>query len=167
MQLAVGDVVVYPAYGVGRIVAREQRRGDGSKVDVVVIEFVDDLTVSLPLERAKDQLRLPVSEADLRQVQAVLREERAVSTAPWLTRQRESHAKLADGDPVSLAEIVRDGATRQQLLTLKGAKTQLSDGEKRLFGKARQLLAREIAHVRGLATNDADDWIGRQLGHSV
>ena len=166
MQLAVGDVVVYPAHGVGRIVARE-RRGDGSEVEVVVIEFADDLKVSLPLERAKDQLRSPVSEAELRQVRAVLREERAVSSAPWLARQRESHAKLADGDPVSLAEIVRDGATRQQLLTLKGAKTQLSDGEKRLFGKARQLLAGEIAQARGLATNDADDWIGRQLGHSV
>src|SRR5689334_19655689 len=116
MQLAVGNVVVYPAYGVGRIVAREQRLGDGSGLEVVVIEFADDLTVSLPLERAKDQLRSPVSEADLRQVKAVLREERAVSTAPWLARQRESHAKLAEGDPVSLAEIVRDGATRQQLL---------------------------------------------------
>ena len=167
VQLAVGDVVVYAAYGVGHVVAREQRVVDGSESEVVVVAFADGLTVSLPLQRAKDQLRLPVSEADLEDVQAVLRDERTVSTGPWLARQRESRAKLAEGDPLSLAEIVREGATRQESRTVKGAKTQLSDGERRLFGKARQLLAGEIAQVRGLATSDADDWIDRQLGHSV
>jgi RNA polymerase-interacting CarD/CdnL/TRCF family regulator len=167
VQLAVGDVVVYAAYGVGRVVARERRRVDGSDVDVVVVELSDDLTVSLPLDRARDQLRAPVSEAGLKEVQAVLRDERAVNTAPWLARQRESRAKLAEGDPVSLAEIIRDGATRQYLVTPKGSKTQLAEGERRLFGKARQLLAREIAQVQGLGTNDADEWIGRQLGHTV
>ena len=167
MQFAIGDVVVYAAYGVGRVVARETRRVDGSDVDVVVVALSDDLTVSLPLDRAKEQLRAPLSESGLREVQAVLRDERAVNTPPWLARQRESRAKLAEGDPVSLAEIIRDGATRQDQMTPKGAKTQLAEGERRLFGKARQLLASEIAQVRGLAMNDADEWIGQQLGHTV
>jgi CarD family transcriptional regulator len=168
MELAVGDVVVYAAYGVGRVVARKKRivPGSGSEV-VVVLELSDGLTVSLPIERANEQLRSLASEADLRQVQEILRDERAVSTAPWLSRQRESRAKLSEGDPVGLAEIVRDGASRQGLLTPKGAKTQLAEGERHLFVKARQLLATEIAQVRGVDMTDADDWIDQQLAHSA
>jgi RNA polymerase-interacting CarD/CdnL/TRCF family regulator len=90
-----------------------------------------------------------------------------VSDARWLSRERDARAKLSGGDPVDLAEIVRDGASRQGLLTAKGGKTQLSEGERHLFAKARELLADEIAHVRGLAATDADDWIGRQLAHTA
>jgi len=165
MRLEVGEVVVYAAYGVGRVVAREKRLVDGSPRDVVIVELSDDLTVSLPVERAGEQLRALATEADLEQVQEVLRNERVVSTAPWLARERESRAKLTGGGPVGLAEIIRDGATRLELLTRKGTRAQLADGERRLFGKARHLLASEIAHVRGLATTDADDWIGSQLVH--
>ena len=165
MKLEVGDVVVYAAYGIGRIVAREERPVDGSVRKVVVVELSDDLTVSLPIERASEHLRSLATEADLRRVKEVLRDERVVSTTPWLARQRESQAKLTGGDPVGLAEIVRDGATRLELLTRKDAKARLPEGERHVFGKARLLLAAEIAQVRGLATTDADDWIGRQLAH--
>jgi len=166
MRLKVGDKVVYSAYGIGHVVARERRLVNGSDSEVVVVEL-SDLTVSLPIERANAQLRSLASEADLRQVEAVLRDECEANTAPWLSRERESRAKLANGNPVGLAEIVRDGTARLESLILKGARPQLADGERHLFAKARQLLANEIAHVRGLATIDADAWIGRQLAHTV
>src|SRR5690242_18316624 len=134
MKLEVGDVVVYAAYGIGRIVAREERPVDGSVQKVVVVELSDDLTVSLPIKRAGEQLRSLATEADLKRVKAILREERVVSTTPWLTRQRESQAKLTGGDPVGLAEVVRDGATRLALLARKDAKARLPEGERHLFG---------------------------------
>ena len=52
MKLTVGDVVVYAAYGVGRIVAREKRVIVGSDQEIVVLELAHGLTVTLPLERA-------------------------------------------------------------------------------------------------------------------
>jgi CarD family transcriptional regulator len=167
MTLEVGDLVVYPAYGVGRIVARERQPGRGSEREVVVVQLSEDLRVSLPIERAGEQLRPLSTEADLKRVQAALRDARDVSSAPWLARQQASKTKLTGGDPIDLAEIVRDGATRLQLLTRGGTKTQLPEGERRIFGKARHLLATEIAHVRGLPTTDADDWISRQLAHTA
>ena len=157
-------MVVYSAYGVGRVATRETRAG--SEQELVVLELADGLRVSLPIDRAHEQLRSLASEADLKRVQETLRHERAVSTGPWLSRQRESRAKLTSGDPVDLAEIVRDGASRQELLNAKGSKAQLSEGERRLFSKARQLLADEIAHVRGQPADDADEWIGEQLAHA-
>ena len=154
-------MVVYAAYGVGRVASRETLVG--SEQEMVVLALADGLQVSLPIERANAQLRSLASEADLLQVQDILRRDREVSAAPWLSRQRESQAKLAGGDPVGLAEIVRDGASRQELLTARGAKAQLAEGERRMFLAARRRLADEIAHVRGLEAADADVWIGEQL----
>jgi CarD family transcriptional regulator, regulator of rRNA transcription len=164
--LAVGDVVVYAAYGLGRVVAREKRSTRNGKQEFVVLEFDDGLRVSLPIERALEQLRPLASEPELVRVQELLREVHAVSSEPWLARQRGVRAKLTAGDPVGLAEIVRDGAAREKSLLLKGTRPQLSPGERDLFVRARQLLSSEIAHVRGLPTGEADDWIDQQLAHT-
>ena len=166
MRLAVGDVVVYAAYGLGRVVAREKRGTLAAKQEFIVLEFDDGLRVSLPIGRALEQLRPLASEPELMRVQEMLREVHAVSDEPWLARQRGAQAKLTAGDPVGLAEIVRDGAARQRSLLERGTKPQLSPGERDLFVRARQLLSTEIAHVRGLPACEADDWIDQQLART-
>lgn len=163
MRLAVGDVVVYATHGVGRVAAREKRVVLGAEQEIVVLELEDGLTVTLPMERAQEQLRPLASEDDMRRVQETLREDRALNGDPWLKRQKDTRAKLTGGDPVELAEIVRDGARRERTLTAKGARSQLSPGERELFVKARQLLSGEIALVRGLEPAEADAWIDEQL----
>ena len=165
MQLNVGDVVVYAAHGIGRIVAREKRIVRGDEQEIVVLELSEGLTISLPVERAHEQLRAVASEAELERVRKTLSEEPVVSDKPWLGRQRDALAKLTGGDALDLAEIVRDGATREQVLNAKGKKTQLSPGERDVFVKARQLLSSEIACARGLGTAEADLWIDEQLGN--
>jgi CarD family transcriptional regulator len=157
---------VYAAYGLGRVAARKTAIVQGVKQEMVVLEFEDGLTVSLPVERAQEQLRALASEAEIGRVQKTLREDRGVSTDPWLSRQRDARAKLSGGDPLELAEIVRDGAARERSLVAKGAKSQLSPGERDIFVKARRLLSSEIAQVRGLGADEADDWIDLQLTSS-
>jgi CarD family transcriptional regulator len=163
VRLRVGDVVVYRAHGVGRVVARETRSLRGAEQEVVAIELAEGLTVTLPLERARELLRPPLGEADVRRVQKTLRESVEVSGEPWLSRQRTALAKLASGDPVDLAEILRDGAARERALAAKGSRTQLSPGERDLFGRARDLLASEIALARAIPSDDAERWIDEQL----
>ncbi len=65
-----------------------------------------------------------------------------------------------------LDEIVRDGAARQRSLIEKGTRAVLPPGERDIFLKARQLLANEIGHVRGLRAGEADHWIDQQLAHA-
>lgn len=164
MELAVGDEVVYGTHGVGRIVRRQKAATpSGGKQEIVVIELDDGLTVTLPLDRALEQLRPVLNEADIRRVQAALRKNRVLSADPWLSRRRDAMTKLAGGDPVELAEIVGEGAQREQALRADGKRTQLSPGEREIFLKARQLLSGEIARARGLAQEEAEEWIDAKL----
>lgn len=163
MNLAVGDVVVYGTHGMGRITGRRKQVVAGAKQEVVVLELQEGLTVTLPVERALEQLRPPASEADLREVQVALRAPRELSQDTWLVRRREMQAKLADGRPVLLAEIVGEGAQRERRPTTSGKVTKLSGSEKELFTRARQLLADEVAMARGVDQDAADGWIEQQL----
>ena len=160
VRLALGDMVVYASHGAGQVAARERRVVLGRRQEVVVLALAGGLSVELPIERAHELLRPLASEADMSRVQKTLGAGHAASGDPWLKRRRESQAKLTGGDPVELAEIIRDSACRERTLP---AKTQLSPGEKELFAKARQLLSSEIALVRGVEPAEANAWIDEQL----
>jgi CarD family transcriptional regulator, regulator of rRNA transcription len=163
VKLEVGDQVVYGTHGIGRIASRQEQTVLGEKQTVVVIELEDGLTVTLPLQRAEQQLRPLVTEADLRKVRETLRGDSDLSVDPWLSRRTATLAKLTAGDPVQLAQIVSEGAQRERMRAAKGGKAQLSAGEREIFTKARRLLSDEIALSRGIQPDDADVWIDEQL----
>jgi CarD family transcriptional regulator len=163
VELAVGDLVVYGNHGVGCIAAREERTALGTTREVVVVEFGDELTVTLPLELASTQLRPVASEADLRRVREALRLDSELSVDPWLSRRRHALDKLSRGGPVQLAEMVREGAQRERLRRAKGTKQGLSSGELEIFTRARTLLSSEIALALGIQPAAADGWIDEQL----
>ncbi len=162
-SLRVGGVVAYPPHGVGRITAREKRVVLGVEEEVIVVELGNELSVTLPLSRAQEQLRAPASEADLKKVQKALREDGVVSDEIWSKRVQYAQEKLRSGDPLELAEIVRDGVRREQGKTANGTPTKLSTSERALHLKARELLSGEISVTRGLDQAEADAWIDEQL----
>ena len=125
-----------------------------------MLALAGGLSVELPMERAHELLRPLASEADMSRVRKTLGADHAVSRDRWLSRRRDSQAKLTGGDPIELAEIIRDSAHRESTLP---AKSQLSPGERDLFVKARQLLSNEIALARGVEPVEANAWIDEQL----
>ena len=163
VKLGVGDAVVYPGHGAGRVAAREKRVVFGAEQEVVVLELGDGLSVTLPMQLACELLRPLVSEAGLSRVQETLREDGALSGDVWVKRLKQVQAKLRGGDPLELAEIVRDGARRERTLTPNGTNSKLSINEKALCVKARKLLAGEIGLARGLDRAEVDAWIDEQL----
>ena len=164
--LAVGDVIVYGSHGVGRVRARQKRVVRGAEVELVELELADGLTVTLPLGRAQEQLRPLASESDLQRVQETLREGHMLGPDSWTKRRQTAQAKLRDGDPVGLAELVRDGARRKQARSAAGPQPALSPSEQELSLKARQLLSAEVALARGLRPAEANAWIDEQLAHA-
>jgi CarD family transcriptional regulator len=163
VRLAVGDIVVYGSHGAGHVAAREKRVVLGKRQEVIVLALPGGLSVELPMERAHELLRPLASEADMSRVQKTLGADHAVSRDPWLKRRRDSQAKLTGGDPIELAEIIRDSTPHEWTPPAKGSKSQLSPGERELFVKARQLLSNEIALARGIEPAEANAWIDEQL----
>ena len=135
----------------------------GERQEVIVLALAGGLSVELPLQRARELLRPLADESDISRVRETLGGDHALNMDTWLKRRRASLAKLTIGDPIGLAEIIRDGARRERNLSANGAKSQLSPGERELFLKARQLLATEIALARGIEPAEATAWIDRQL----
>jgi CarD family transcriptional regulator, regulator of rRNA transcription len=158
-QRAVGDVVVYAAHGVGRIVSREQTLVAGTERDCVVVELAQGLRVTLSHEDAAERLRPVLDDRELRGVQKTLAGQPAARDGAWTRRIKESKAKLAGGRARELAELVRDGASHEG----SGRSPRLSPGERQLYLQARQLLARELCFARGLEPGEADEWIEAQL----
>ncbi len=166
MELKVGTIVAYPPHGIGTIAAREKKIVLGVEEEVVVIELGNDLSVTLPVSRATELLRPPATEADLKKVQRTLREEGVVSDEIWSKRLAQAQEKLRSGDPIDLAEIVRDGVKREQGRTANGTPIKLSTSERALHLKARDLLSGEIGIARGVDKAEAEAWIDAQLAAS-
>ena len=153
---------------VGALFARlgdrsRERRFCGAKPRLSEIELANDLSVSLPVSRAEELLRPPATEADLKKVQKTLREEGVVSDEIWSKRLAQAQEKLRSGDPLDLAEIVRDGVKREQGRTATGTPIKLSTSERALHLKARELLTGEIEVARGVDRAEAEAWIDQQL----
>jgi CarD family transcriptional regulator len=151
-------MVVYGSHGAGHVAARERRVVLGKRQEVIVLALAGGLSVELPMERARELLRPLASEADMSRVQKTLGADHAVSGDSWIKRRRDSQAKLTGGDPIELAEVIRDSARREWTLPATGTKSRLSLGEKELFVKARQLLSNEIALARGVEPAEANAW---------
>jgi CarD family transcriptional regulator len=144
------------------VVAREQRALSGVEQEVVVVELGHGLVVTLSIAEARMRLRPVASEADLRRVQRIMHEDTQASADSWAKRLKEGQAKLARGDLLDLAEVVRDGMRRDSQAR-DGVGPKVSESERRLYLQARQLLAREIGSARGVEQVEADAWIEEQL----
>ena len=160
VKLAVGDVVVYGAHGVGTVERRETRSVDGELQTVVVVALAGGLCVQLPLGLAQERLRALVDEPGLATVEQVLRDAPPTSGETWLKRHRAALAKL--GDAIGLAEIIRDGHVRENA-PARGYGSRLAPSERELVRRARGLLTSEIALARSVPVADAEAWLDRQL----
>ena len=161
-SLTVGDSVVYASHGLGRVTLKETRNARDVECEVVVVEFREGLSVTLPLERAFEYLRPVSDEAELEQVRRVLRGS-PVEAAVWQTRLRVAQEKVAVGSAIGLAEVIRNSARRDEEIRARGNGGMLSLAERGLYQKARQLLADEIGSSRGIESAEADAWIDEQL----
>ena len=158
-DVGVGETVVYAAHGVGTVVARGRNIVAGTERECVVVEFEAGLRVTLSLDEAACRLRPVADRAELDLVGSTLAAQCGAHERSWTKRIKDSKAKLARGNPGDLAEIVRDGAGRER----PGAADRLSDGERRVYLRARELLVREISTARRVDVDEADGWIDTQI----
>jgi CarD family transcriptional regulator len=137
-----GDFVVYPTHGVGRVVDIEAKQIAGQTLDLFVISFEQDrMTLRVPVAKARTSgLRKLSSRKIMDTALVTLKGRSRVSRAMWNRRAQEYEAKINSGDPVSIAEVVRD-------LHRNAGQPDQSYSERQIYEAALDRLARELAAV--------------------
>jgi len=137
-----GDFVVYPTHGVGRVIDIEAKEIAGHKLDLFVISFEQErMMLRVPVAKAKiSGLRKLSSRKIMENALVTLRGRSRVSRAMWNRRAQEYEAKINSGDPVSIAEVVRD-------LHRNAGQPDQSYSERQIYEAALDRLARELAAV--------------------
>jgi CarD family transcriptional regulator len=140
---SVGDKVVYPHHGAGKIMKIEQKEVLGQLRDYLTIQILhNDMTVMVPVENAdRAGLRKVVESDVVDQVLEVLRGDPTKMPKNWSRRYKHNRDKLKTGDIFEVAEVVRN-------LAIRHAAKGLSTGEKQMFSKAKKILASELMYAR-------------------
>ena len=141
------DFVVYPAHGVGQIVAVEKQEVAGYELEVFVVQFTKDkMKLSVPTHKASDVGMRALSSPDVvTKAMATLKGKARVKRAMWSRRAQEYEAKINSGDLIAIAEVVRD-------LHRNDEQREQSYSERQLYEAALDRLTRELA-----AVNDMDE----------
>ncbi len=145
-----GDYVVYPTHGVGRVRAIEKQSIAGHELELFVITFDRDrMTLRVPVPKAKQSgLRKLSSRSVMDTALSTLRGRARVKRTMWSRRAQEYEAKINSGDPVSIAEVVRD-------LHRHANQPDQSYSERQIYEAALERLASELAAVDGIERDKA------------
>jgi CarD family transcriptional regulator len=155
---ATGDLVVYPTHGVGKIVGIEAQEIAGLTLNVFVVHFDKDrMTLRVPLGKAKvSGLRRLSSRKEMDAALAKLRGRSRAKRTMWSRRAQEYQAKIASGDPASIAEVVRD-------LYRNSGQPEQSYSERQIYQSALDRLVREFAAVERIDETTATQRVEQLL----
>lgn len=136
----VGDLIVYPAHGVGRIVSVGRQEVHGTEIELISILIEEEgLTLKIPSDRAGRSGMRALSDRLLAQRALTLMKTRARGkTGTWSRRAQEYEKKIHSGDLLLAAEVVRD---------LRGKSGSYS--ERQIYERALNRVSREIGPVLG------------------
>ena len=138
----IGEVVVYPKHGVGEIVKLESMEISSIKTKFYVVKMEQaKLTIRVPLDKQDEVgLRSISSKKTIDEVFKVLKLKPKIRRIMWSRRAQEYDTKIFSGDPIRIAEVVRD-------LFRKNTQAEQSYSERQMFQVAIERLAREVAAV--------------------
>ncbi len=137
-----GDFVVYPTHGVGKVESIKKQEIAGHSLELIVISFDKDrMTLRVPVSKAATSgLRKLSSRKLIDEAIEILKGRARVKRTMWSRRAQEYEAKINSGDPVLIAEVVRD-------LHRNVGQPDQSFSERQIYESARDRLASEVAAV--------------------
>ncbi len=139
-EFSAGDFVVYPTHGVGLVDRIETQEISGVTLDLIIIRFDKDrMTLRVPVDKAQvSGLRKLSTRKVMDTALTTLKGRSRAKRTMWSRRAQEYEAKINSGDPVSIAEVVRD-------LHRGDDQPDQSYSERQMYQAALDRLAREFA----------------------
>jgi CarD family transcriptional regulator len=157
-----GDNVVYPVHGVGQIEGIETQTIAGMEVNLYVISFEKDrMRLKIPVKKAETCGLRKLSSSDrIDDAIKTLKGRSRVRRTMWSRRAQEYETKINSGDPVSIAEVLRD-------LKRSNDDTEQSYSERQIYQSALERLAREVAAVDETTEDRATERLEEIMGKKV
>jgi CarD family transcriptional regulator len=154
LSFDVGDYVVYPKHGVGRVVELQKQEIAGMQLELYVLRFEKEkMTLRVPTNKAESiGMRKLSSDKTLKEALDTLKGKPKVKRTMWSRRAQEYEAKINSGDLVSIAEVVRD-------LFRAEDQPEQSYSERQIFEGATSRLARELGAMEETDERAAQDKI--------
>ncbi len=142
LPFAVDDYVVYPTHGVGRVTGVERREISGMDLELYVVDFdKDKMVLRVPVAKAQGSgMRKLSTPQKMTTALSTLKGRARIKRTMWSRRAQEYEAKINSGDPVSIAEVIRD-------LHRSANQPEQSYSERQIYESALERLARELAAV--------------------
>ena len=161
IEFEIGDSVVYPHHGAGKVLRKEMKTVLGESREYLTIKILhNDMTVMVPTENAAlAGLRRVIDEETVQKVHAVLQDECSEMPKNWNRRFKHNRDKIKTGDIYELAEVVRNLAIRE-------AEKGLSTGEKQMFTRAKRILASELMYALDMDEVEVEEHMYSLLAES-
>ena len=144
------EFIVYPAHGVGQIMAIEEQEVAGCKLELFVINFVKDkMTLRVPTAKiAAVGMRKLAEPPIVKRALETLKGRARIKRTMWSRRAQEYEAKINSGNIVAISEVVRD-------LFRSDTQPEQSYSERQLYEAALDRLSREISAVQRITETEA------------
>ena len=142
-EFKVGDHVVYPAHGVGKVSGIEEQEVAGMKLEVYRHHLrprEDDPARADHARPRPSGLRALAAADVVTKALTTLKGRARIKRTMWSRRAQEYEAKINSGDLISIAEVVRD-------LHRAENQPEQSYSERQLYESALDRMAREVAAI--------------------
>ncbi len=158
----VGNYVVYPTHGVGKILAEETQNIGDVSLKVFVIGFEKDkMTLRVPVTRALAAgLRNISDNSQMERAFITLKGRARPSKGMWSRRAQEYEAKINSGNLISVAEVVRD-------LYKNVDQAERSYSERMIYESAFNRLVGELAAAEKIDSKSATERLVKILRQQV
>ena len=145
-----GDFVVYPAHGVGKVSDISKQKIAGSELELIVVNFdKDKMTLRIPMAKADTVGLRKISKAStMDDAVNVLKGKAKVKKIMWSRRAQEYENKINSGNPIAIAEVVRDLYRQDNL-------AEQSYSERQIYEQALGRLANEYAVCHNISSDEA------------
>lgn len=154
----IGDNIVYPLHGAGKIEDIEKKDILGKVKEYYILRMpIGDMKISIPVDKIEEiGVRDVFSKDELDSVFSVLEGKSTSMPDNWTQRYRENLDKIKTGDVYEVARVVRN-------LALRDDDKGLSTGEKKMLNSARKVLVSEIVIVSGESVEEIEKKVDKAI----
>ncbi len=159
LDFKTGQYVVYPTQGVGKLLRIEEQTIGDQKIKMLVIDFErNHMTLRVPLERAEiSGLRPLITSKKMDEAIAAAKGKAGAKRMIWARRAAQYEENINSGDPMKLAEVVRD-------LQRRSAADTMTFSARQLYLRALERMAQEFAILHKIDLDEASEKIEDILG---